>query len=152
MAMDIYGSYFTDPSNGYVTNIVYPVLFQRKFNFTYSNQQPGAYSIFNVSGIPEAVYWEQACEYLPGVYGSYAHPLEDNYEISDPYLVDLHTYYRDICESYTDSIFKSDASSNSILVSQNKYFNKVIMNGDTVSRIVKTDAAGNIMRNIEFKY
>jgi hypothetical protein len=151
MAMDIVGTY-TDPSTGWVSLTNFSVAYQRRLDFTYLNQQPASYSIFNVSGIPEAIYWEQVCEYLPGIYGSYAYPRVDSYNTYDPYIVDLHTYYKDICDSYTDSLFTTDASANKILVSQNRYFNKVVMNGDTVSRIIKTDAAGNILRNIELKY
>jgi hypothetical protein len=108
--------------------------------------------MFNVTGIPEAIYWEQVCQYVTGIYGMYAYPRVDSYNTIDPYIVDLHQYYQDICDSYTDSLFTADDSDNKVLVSQDKYFNTVVMNGDTVSRIVKTDEAGHIVRNIELKY
>jgi hypothetical protein len=119
---------------------------------TKTGQQPGVYSVYNVTGIPEAIYWEQVCQYVTGIYGMYASPGLDVYNSTDPYIVDIHKYYQDICSSYTDSIFTTDDSDNKILVSHARYFNTVVMKGDTVSRVVKTNEAGQIMRNIELKY
>ena len=151
MAMDIAGTH-TDPPTGPIPTSRFWVYCQRKFDYTYLSQQPGAYSLFNVTGIPEAIYWEQVCQYVTGIYGIYASPSVDLYNISDPYIVDLHRYYQDICNSYTDSLFTADDSDNKVLVSHARYFNTVVMNGDTVSRVVKTDEAGHVMRNIELKY
>jgi hypothetical protein len=151
MAMDIVGAH-EDPPTGPIPTFRFWGYYQRKFDYTYLSQQPGAYSMFNVTGIPEAIYWEQVCQYVTGIYGMYAYPRVDSYNTIDPYIVDLHQYYQDICDSYTDSLFTADDSDNKVLVSQDKYFNTVVMNGDTVSRIVKTDEAGHIVRNIELKY
>ncbi len=151
MAMDIVGTH-NDPPTGPIPTSRFWVYYQRKFDYTYLSQQPGLYSIYSVTGIPDAIYWEQACQYVTGIYGLYASPGVDVYNTTDPYIVDLHQYYQDICNSYTDSVFTSDDLDNKVLVSHARYFNTVVKNGDTVSRVVKTDEAGHIMRNIELKY
>ncbi len=151
MSMDIVGMH-TDPPTGPIPTSRFWVYYQRKFDYTYLSQPPGAYSLFNVTGIPQAIYWEQVCQYVTGIYGMYASPGVDSYSTVDSYIVDLHQYYQDICNSYTDSLFTSDDSDNKILVSHNKYSNTLVMSGDTVSRIVKTDEAGHVMRSIELKY
>jgi hypothetical protein len=151
MAMDIVGMH-EDPPIGPIPTFRFWVYYQRKFDYTYLNQQPGAYSIFNATGIPEAIVWEQVCQYVTGIYGLYASPVADSYNTIDSYIVDLHQYYQDICDSYTDSLFTTDDLDNKIVVSHARYFNSVVMNGDTVSRVIKTDEAGHILRNIELKY
>ena len=86
MAMDIAGMHQVPSTGPIPAPDRFWVYYQRKFDYTYLSQQPAAYSVYNITGIPEAIYWEQVCQYVTGIYGLYASPSVDLYYITDPYI------------------------------------------------------------------
>ncbi len=138
-----------------VTDIITPgddtVTNQRKIDFTYSASNSTIYSLFDITGIPENLYWEQVCEYAANVYAKWG--WNNDYSFIDPYIADPYMYYQDICDSYTDSLFVHNKTSTRQLISHAVYTNTIIKGADgNITRIIKTDESGNVLRNIEIGY
>ncbi len=126
------------------------VVGQQKFDFHYTNTNPLIKKLFNITGMPEAIVWEEWTELRTKVNERWGW---DGYSYTDPYVVSSYAYYQNICDSYTDSLFTVNADFTKTLISTESFTNTVSTGADgNISSITKTRQDGAIMRYIVLGY
>jgi hypothetical protein len=124
---------------------------QRKFDFKYDLPDPQLQSLFNITGVPETLIWEQSCLSATTLEQTYG--WNGDYSYIDPYIPDPCIYYQDICSSYSDSTFSILPDSTKRVFLSATYTNNIIKDADgKITHITKTDDKGNIWRDVEPGY
>lgn len=125
---------------------------QRKFDFDYSNTDNNIINLFsskyNLDNL--MLYFENYAEQSTTMRKLSTSPYD---YWSDAYVNSMFSYHRDICSSYTDSLFSIDNNGNKNLESADKFVNTITKDSHgNIINIKCIDKSNLVFRNIDIDY